>query len=462
MHFLCPMNQLYRLDDTICAIATAQGTGALAILRLSGEQSKHIISRVFSKPIDPDTGHRAYFGRITDKKEVIDEVVVTYFRGPASFTGEDLFEISCHASPYIQQRILDLLIKNGARPAQAGEFSMRAYLNGKMDLSQAEAITDLIASESAMAHRMALNQMRGGFSAVIKDLREQLIHFASMIELELDFGEEDVEFADRTELLSLVQKMIRDIRHLRDSYALGNVIKNGVPVVILGAPNLGKSTLLNALLEDEKAIVSDIPGTTRDIIEDTIHIEGVEFRFIDTAGIRQTDNEIESIGIERALNRSKEASIIIYLTDYQGFLDINSNEDYKKLKTSLAVHQTLLTVVNKIDLAPEAKDKTSSDTLQISAKHHTGLDQLKAKLVQIIRDRAPEDQVIINNVRHKHALDQTLESLFRVTDGLQNGIPSDLVAIDIRQTTQHLASIIGEVQTDDLLESIFTRFCIGK
>jgi tRNA modification GTPase len=246
------MMQSYRLYDTICAIATAKGVGALSVLRLSGELSKHIISQIFSKSIDPEMGHRAYFGRISDRNEVVDEVVLTFFRNPASFTGEDLFEISCHASPYIQQRILDLLIKHGARPAEAGEFSMRAYLNGKLDLSQAEAITDLIASESAMAHRMAMNQMRGGFSTVIKDLREQLIHFASMIELELDFGEEDVAFADRTELLNLVQKMIKDISHLRDSYALGNVIKNGVPVVILGAPNLGKSTLLNALLEDEK------------------------------------------------------------------------------------------------------------------------------------------------------------------------------------------------------------------
>jgi tRNA modification GTPase len=347
------MMQSYRLYDTICAIATAKGVGALSVLRLSGELSKHIISQIFSKSIDPEMGHRAYFGRISDRNEVVDEVVLTFFRNPASFTGEDLFEISCHASPYIQQRILDLLIKHGARPAEAGEFSMRAYLNGKLDLSQAEAITDLIASESAMAHRMAMNQMRGGFSTVIKDLREQLIHFASMIELELDFGEEDVEFADRTELLNLVQKMIQDISHLRDSYALGNVIKNGVPVVILGAPNLGKSTLLNALLEDEKAIVSDIPGTTRDIIEDTIHIEGVEFRFIDTAGIRETKNEIESIGIQRALNRSKEASIIIYLTDFEGYKSLSSEDVFGKLKGSLSPHQTLITVLNKIDLDHE-------------------------------------------------------------------------------------------------------------
>jgi tRNA modification GTPase len=456
------MMQSYRLYDTICAIATAKGVGALSVLRLSGELSKHIISQIFSKSIDPEMGHRAYFGRISDRNEVVDEVVLTFFRNPASFTGEDLFEISCHASPYIQQRILDLLIKHGARPAEAGEFSMRAYLNGKLDLSQAEAITDLIASESAMAHRMAMNQMRGGFSTVIKDLREQLIHFASMIELELDFGEEDVEFADRTELLNLVQKMIQDISHLRDSYALGNVIKNGVPVVILGAPNLGKSTLLNALLEDEKAIVSDIPGTTRDIIEDTIHIEGVEFRFIDTAGIRETKNEIESIGIQRALNRSKEASVIIYLTDFEGYKSLSSEDVFGKLKGSLSPHQTLITVLNKIDLITKMDREVDQEVIQISAKHHYGLERLKSRLVELIRAKAPSDQVIINNIRHKHALDKTLESLSRVAEGLNSGIPSDLVAMDIRQATQHLASIIGEVQTDDLLESIFTRFCIGK
>jgi tRNA modification GTPase len=330
-----------------------------------------------------------------------------------------------------------------------------------MDLSQAEAITDLIASESAMAHRMALNQMRGGFSAVIKDLRDQLIHFASMIELELDFGEEDVEFADRTELLNLVQKMIQDISHLRDSYALGNVIKNGVPVVILGAPNLGKSTLLNALLEDEKAIVSNIPGTTRDIIEDTIHIEGVEFRFIDTAGIRETDNEIESIGIERALSRSKEASVIIYLIDYEDYKNLSFNKDYQEIKDTLTTQQTLLTVLNKIDLITTSDIEVEGEVIQISAKHRFGLEMLKSRLVEIIREKAPADQIIINNIRHKHALDKTLESLSRVTEGLKSGIPSDLVAMDIRQATWHLASIIGEVQTDDLLESIFTRFCIG-
>jgi tRNA modification GTPase len=262
--------------------------------------------------------------------------------------------------------------------------------------------------------------------------------------------------------LNLVEKMIQDISHLRDSYALGNVIKNGVPVVILGAPNLGKSTLLNALLEDEKAIVSNIPGTTRDIIEDTIHIDGVEFRFIDTAGIRETDNEIENIGIERALSRSKEASVIIYLIDYEDYKNLSSNKGYQGIKDTLTTQQTLLTVLNKIDLITKSDIEVEGEVIQISAKHRFGLELLKSRLVEIIREKAPADQIIINNIRHKHALDKTLESLSRVTEGLKSGIPSDLVAMDIRQATWHLASIIGEVQTDDLLESIFTRFCIGK
>jgi tRNA modification GTPase len=455
---------------TICAIATPPGIGAIAMIRLSGPKAISITEKVFSQALKDQLGNTAVFGLIKDKEKTIDEVVLVIYRAPHSFTGEDSVEISCHASPFIQQEILRLLLENGASLASEGEFSLRAYLNGKMDLSQAEAIADIIASESEAAHRIAMNQMRGGYSKTIDDLRQELLNFASLIELELDFSEEDVEFADRTQLFELVNRILDMIQGLAGSFKLGNVIKNGVPVAIVGEPNVGKSTLLNALLNEDRAIVSEIAGTTRDTIEDQLVIEGIQFRFIDTAGIRNTTDTIESMGIERSLAKVDDASIILCMVDA-------SKDDREAIEQEVnyiadrisGKSKRLIVVANKSDLATE-KDHQKFDSIKdrfhviyLSAKENEGISELKSDLSGFVNsDPASQQQVIVSNARHYEALKKAEESLYRVKEALDSQIPGDLVAMDIRTAIYHLGEITGAISSDDLLGNIFSKFCIGK
>lgn len=460
--------QITNREDTICALSTPQGVGAIAVIRLSGAGVAEIMENVFSKKLSGQPSHTVHFGTLKDGDRFIDEVLVTWLKGPKSFTGEDTAEISCHGSPYIQQEVIQLLLKNGARLAEPGEFTMRAFMNGKMDLSQAEAVADLIASESSASHEMAMSQMRGGFSKTIQELREKLIHFASLIELELDFVEEDVEFANRDDLLELVAEVQKLVRSLIESFSLGNVIKNGVPVAIVGAPNVGKSTLLNALLNEEKAIVSEIAGTTRDVIEDEISINGVIYRFIDTAGLRQTQDKIESIGISRSYEKARDAKIIMLLIDAQeahreSIKDFIDNF-HQKLDQE---NKDLLLVVNKIDevenhqqLQAELEDLGTA--VYISAKQKENLDAIKDALQTFI-DRTPfNNQTIVSNARHYNELRETDEALVRVVEGIQNDITGDFLAMDIRQALHHLGAITGEINHEDLLDNIFSKFCIGK
>ena len=459
----------------ICAISTAPGMGAIAVIRVSGEGSIALVDGLFSGKLREAKSHSAVFGRIIDQGKTLDEVLATVFHGPNSFTGEDTVEIACHGSNFIQQELLRLLLAAGCRMAEAGEFTLRAFLNGKMDLSQAEAVADLISSESAGSHALAMHQMRGGFSKEIADLRERLIHFASLIELELDFAEEDVEFADRHALVELIDEIKLKLRHLIDSFAAGNVIKNGVPVAILGAPNRGKSTLLNVLLNEERAIVSAIAGTTRDTIEDEITIEGLRFRFIDTAGIRVTQDEIEHEGINRALAKGKQAKLGIFL------LDANDSEQWNE-ECSTFLEQLgedgpqVLLVVNKVDQfqgqwpdlqaqldrVVNAHQRISAGLL-ISALNKTNIDALKQTLLDLVAlGDLNSSSTIVTNVRHYEALRLANESLSEVLSGLSNGITGDFLAIDIRRALHQLGSITGEITTDDLLGNIFGKFCIGK
>jgi len=455
--------------DTICALSTPNGVGAIAMIRLSGSDSFAIMQKMFRKDLGTKDSHTAHFGLIKDGDKLIDEVVAVIYKNPKSFTGEDMVEISCHASPYIIQEILRLLLQNGARMAREGEFSLRAYLNGKVDLSQAEAIADLIASENKASHDMAMNQMRGGFAKVINGLREQLIHFASMIELELDFGEEDVEFANRKDLVELVAKILTEVRRLSSSFALGNVLKNGVPVAIVGEPNVGKSTLLNLFLNEDRAIVSNIAGTTRDVIEDSVTYDGVEFRFIDTAGIRETADEIESIGIEKAFEKVQQASIILYMVDASHPDLDKANSELQKVRNVMADDKELIVVINKVDKVSAIDLEQFKTTLahdqvvQLSARQAEGLDALKGILVNYVQSQGnATGQVIVSNARHFNALKEAEESLERVNYSLSNDIPTDLVAMDIRQCLHHLGEITGNINTEDLLDSIFSNFCIGK
>lgn len=455
--------------DTICALSTPNGVGAIAMIRLSGSDSFAAMQKLFRKDLSTKESHTAHFGLIKDGDKLIDEVVAVIYKNPKSFTGEDMVEISCHASPYIIQEILRLLLQNGARMAREGEFSLRAYLNGKVDLSQAEAIADLIASENKASHDMAMNQMRGGFAKVINGLREQLIHFASMIELELDFGEEDVEFANRGELVELVAKILAEVRRLSDSFALGNVLKNGVPVAIVGEPNVGKSTLLNLFLNEDRAIVSNIAGTTRDVIEDSVTYDGVEFRFIDTAGIRETVDEIESIGIEKAFEKVQQASVILYMVDASHPDLDKANSELQKVRDVMTDDKELIVVINKVDKVSAIdleKFKTilaHDQVVQLSAKQAEGLETLKEILVNYVQSQGnATGQVIVSNARHFNALKEAEDSLERVNYSLGNDIPTDLVAMDIRQCLHHLGEITGNINTEDLLDSIFSNFCIGK
>lgn len=451
------------MNDTIVALATAPGVGAIAVIRLSGADCISVVSKLFAgKDLSQQKSHTVHFGNLMDGDQIVDEVLVTPFIAPHSFTKENSVEISTHGSPYIVNRIIQLLVRSGVRLAEPGEFTQRAYLNGRFDLAQAEAVADLIASENEAAHATALNQMRGGISNEIKNLREKLVHFASMIELELDFSEEDVEFASRDELKTLIEKIDVVLVQLIDSFQLGNVIKNGVPVVIVGKPNAGKSTLLNALLEEEKAIVSDIAGTTRDIIEDELNIRGVKFRFIDTAGLRETKDQIEAIGVERAEQKMQEASLIMYLFDLST----------EAVETIIQTEQMLeekgkpyILVGNKVDKVDEEEEslKASEHYVSISAKSQDGVDDLKDMIwAKSQMDNFKPGNVVVTNARHYQSLVNTQNSLHDVLRGIDNEITNDFLAQDIRHALHFLGEITGEITTDDLLANIFSKFCIGK
>lgn len=459
---------------TICAIATSPGIGAIATIRLSGEKAIEIADSVFQSPNQnkkladqqPNTLH---FGSISDSTELIDEVIISIFKTPHSFTGEDVIEITCHGSVYIQQRILQLLISKGARMARPGEFTQRAFLNGKMDLSQAEAVADLIASTNRAAQKVAINQMRGGFSSELTNLRGELLHFIAMIELELDFSEEDVEFADRTQLKNLVSRIEIILRKLKNSFQLGNVIKNGIPVAIVGDTNVGKSTLLNALLNEEKAIVSDIHGTTRDVIEDVVNIHGTAFRFFDTAGIRETSDKIETLGIERSYSKLDQATVVILVVDSQNEFSTLS-ERISKIRERIN-DQHLIIAANKVD---RGSDETISALKKMSllsgeklvfiaAKQKTNLDELISEMQHAVSlESISEDAVIVTNVRHFEALARAHESIERVQLGLDNLISGDFLAQDIRECLLYLGEITGEISNDEILGHIFKNFCIGK
>lgn len=451
--------------DTIVAVATAPGVGAIAVIRLSGPEAITITNEVFKgKDLSKQPSHTIHFGTIRDEGKLLDEVLVSLFVGPHSYTKENVVEISCHGSDYIVQQIMQLLLKKGARLANAGEFTKRAFLNGQFDLTQAEAVADLISSDSALSHEVAMKQMRGGFSQEIKRLRAELVHFASMIELELDFGEEDVEFADREQLRTLILNIQAIIRELLKSFELGNVIKNGVPTVIVGNPNAGKSTLLNKLLNEEKAIVSDVPGTTRDFIEDEINIEGITFRFIDTAGLRETTDKVEAIGVERTMQKLSQSSLIIYLFD---MMEVTAEEVQAELNRLNPKKLPIVAVANKIDQA--SADKLAAfasieNLVQISAAEGANLDDLKQALVEKVNlgKLNTQSQTIVTNLRHVDSLNKTYAALDDVLNGLALSISNDLVAADIRRALYSLGEITGEITTDDLLDNIFTKFCIGK
>ena len=455
-------------QTTIVALSTPPGSGALGVIRLSGSEAIAIVDSIFKgKKLAKQTSHTIYYGKIVDAETVIDEVVVALFKNPKSFTGEHVIEISCHGSAYILQKVIELCLNQGATLAEPGEFTMRAFLNGKMDLTEAEAVADLIASDTQNAHQMAMHQMRGGFSNNIKELRKRLIKFASLIELELDFGEEDVEFADRTELKNLLLEIQTTISQLLQSFQLGNVFKNGVNTVIAGRPNAGKSTLLNTLLQEERAIVSNIPGTTRDSIEAIININGIKFRLIDTAGIREAKDTIEKIGIQRTFEAIEKASILIYVYDYETFALNDLEKDIKELQHSKA---QIFCVANKLDLTDGVNDKLIAALeerlpnvthLGISALKNENIDRLKKIISKDIASLQKGD-TIVSNIRHFQHLKKANEYLEIALQNLEQGISGDLIALDIRATLQELGSIIGEVSTDDLLTSIFRDFCIGK
>ncbi|MCL1938693.1 MAG: tRNA uridine-5-carboxymethylaminomethyl(34) synthesis GTPase MnmE [Candidatus Azobacteroides sp.] len=462
-------------NDTICAIATPPGQGAIATIRISGGEALPVCDQVLitkeNRLPSLQKSQTVSFGRITDRgKTILDEVLTIVFRAPHSYTGEDVVEISCHGSTYIQQEILKLLIENGCRLARPGEFTQRAFLNGKMDLSQAEAVADVIASSSEASHRLAMNQMRGGFSKELEYLRSQLLHFVSLIELELDFGEEEVEFADRSQLIHLADNLQRMIARLAHSFSVGNVLKNGVPVVIVGETNAGKSTLLNLLLNEEKAIVSEIHGTTRDAIEDVVNIQGVTFRFIDTAGIRSTNDEVEKIGINRTFRKIDQASIIIWMIDTTHF---NTEIEYIADKiVPRTKNKKLIIVFNKIDkisqeeqqiLEDEFLPQVPAERIYLSAKYKKNTERLEKALLKAAN--LPEltaDDLIVSNLRHYEALTKSLYSIERVIDGLKTNLSGDFIAQDIRECMHYLGEITGEITTDEVLENIFGKFCIGK
>lgn len=457
------LGKLSDWNDTIVALATAPGIGAIAVIRISGKETFDIIDQLFpSKKIHSLASHTIHVGLLKDGDEILDEVVLSIFKGPTSYTGEDVIEISCHGSPFIQQKIINAITHKGARLAKAGEFTQRAFLNGKLDLAQAEAVADLIASNTQASRDTALKNMRGKFSSDLKELREQLIKFSALIELELDFSQEDVAFADRTQLQALIHSIERDVHLLMQSFSLGNVIKNGVQVAIIGKPNAGKSTLLNALLNEERAIVSAIAGTTRDTIEETLNIDGILFRLIDTAGIRQhTADVIETIGVEKSLEKMKQADVVVYLFD----VNTTSAPELQKVAADFNhQHIKYILVGNKC----EDKQKVPSelflpDAIFISAKEQLNLNELKFQLVnKVISGNVNTESTVITNARHYDALVKLQSALTDVQEGLNNQVPGDLLALDIRQSLHYLGLITGEVTNEDQLDFIFSKFCIGK
>jgi tRNA modification GTPase len=466
--------------ETIVALATPSGAGAIAVIRISGNDAISIASSVFEsvsgKNIATQKTHTLHLGHIVDDNKILDQVLLSIFKNPNSYTGENSVEISCHGSTFIQQQIIQLLLRKGARMAQAGEFTLRAFLNGKLDLSQAEAVADLISSDNEASHQIAMQQMRGGFSNEIAKLREELLNFASLIELELDFAEEDVEFADRTQFHELLNRIEFVLKRLIDSFAVGNVIKNGIPVAIVGEPNVGKSTLLNALLNEERAIVSDIAGTTRDTIEDELNIGGIGFRFIDTAGIRETNDVVESIGIQKTFEKIEQAQVVLYLVDgleliAEGALDALVLSIHKT--QNQYPQKTILTLINKKDVLSEtdlvaineklATNSQQSNTIFISAKQKTGVDELKNTLLSFVNTGAlRNNETIVTNSRHYDSLLKALDEIQKVKFGLESNLSSDLMALDIKEALYYFGEITGQVTNDELLGNIFANFCIGK
>lgn len=459
--------------DTICAISTAPGVGGIAVVRVSGPQAIEITDKIYKNikgvSVAQQPTHTAKYGTIYSAQgEILDDVVVTLFKAPHSFTGDDTVEISCHGSQYIQQMLLNLLIQNGCRLAMPGEYTRRAFINGKMDLAEAEGVADVIASTTAAAHRVAINQMRGKFSSKLEELRSQMINFASLIELELDFSEEEVEFADRTQLAQLATAIQKEITTLSNSFATGNAIKNGIPVAIIGETNAGKSTLLNQLVGEERAIVSDIHGTTRDTIEDTINISGTLFRFIDTAGIRTTTDTIEQIGIERSYQKIEQSEIILWLTDITGTLptatqEIKERSEGKKL-ILLLNKSDKLTVEEQVKAQQQIQSQIGEEIplLTISAKNNDGVDTLREMLIAYTSNQQSVSDTIVTNARHYEALIKAEDAMQRTLNGLEMNIPGDLLAQDIREAMHYIGEITGQISTTDLLQTIFSKFCIGK
>ena len=463
-------------DDTIVALATATGVGAISVIRLSGKEAIELSDKVFKtlngKPLSEAPSHTVHLGTIKSENQVIDECLATIFKGKKSYTGEPVVEFSCHGSAYITQEVIKLCLANGARLAQAGEFTKRAFLNGKLALNQAEAVADLIASDSKASHQVALQQMRGGFTSEIEDLRQELLNFASLIELELDFSEEDVEFADRSQFEQLLKRIKTTLQTLIQSFSAGNAIKNGIPVAIVGKPNAGKSTLLNTLLNEERAIVSDIAGTTRDTIEETLHIDGFTFRFIDTAGIRDTKDQIEAIGVEKAKEKIKKAQIVLYLyNEKENTTDEVIHfvtENYHKEAKFILLHNKIEDLQEGIppfdnEILASIPEEYIFSQLRISAKENINIDELKKILSLYVKNLSPSaGNTIITNIRHYEALNNALQALEKVEEGMQIRLSGDLLAIDIRETLYHLGSITGAVSNNELLGNIFSRFCIGK
>ncbi len=466
-----------KLNDTIVALATPSGAGAIAVIRISGPEALQTVEPLFKaksgKKLGEQPSHTLHLGNILDGERNLDEVLISIFKGTRSYTGEETIEISCHGSPYIQQEIIQLLVRKGCRSAEAGEFTMRAFLNGKMDLSQAEAVADLISSENQASHQMAMQQMRGGFSTEIHRLRQELLDFASLIELELDFSEEDVEFANRDQFRDLVARIQQVLKRLIDSFATGNVLKNGIPVAIVGEPNVGKSTLLNALLNEERAIVSEIAGTTRDSIEDEMSIGGVGFRFIDTAGIRETKDVVENIGIKRTFEKISQAQVVVFLLEAEKFKAHPSKfkVEIEKIQNQFP-QKPLIIVANKIDQFTQAEQQKLAENLReikgadlqlLSAKTGAGVEELKQKLLEFVNTGAlRNNNTIVTNSRHYNALLKALEEINKVEEGLNAELSGDLLAIDIREALHYFGEITGEVTNDELLGNIFSNFCIGK